>query len=270
LSFLLFKAHKNIQHIIKKQALQKQTLQIQNRILETLKLYFPKRILTYILSTPSYPFLAKRKKITLLFCDLCQFTQLSEQLPPSLISDILNRFLSKMDNIIDAYGGILNEIVGDGLVILLGALDHLSPQNQAHRAARLALDMQKTMLTLQKEWNMLGIEYAIQLRIGIHQDNVTLGSFGSDKRRVFRAMGQGVNIAARLEKYSKPNEILVSYSIYSQCSQHFSFSSLKKVHFKGSRYEYDICCLLSEKNHDTIKIKEQKKYIPLLRAIIKE
>jgi len=214
---------------------------------EKLGRYFPKQMVKRIITDDANnPLIARRKKITVLFADLSGFTTVSDRFEPEVITEILNSFLTKMGALIEKHGGILNEILGDGLVVLFGAIDNIDKELQAKNAAKLALEMQIEMKDLAEQWLESGFDHNVKLRVGIHQDFATVGNFGSEDIMAFRAVGSGVNFASRLESYSNPGEISVSYSIYAHCKKDFEFSSLQEIKFKGFNHKQRVCKLISE------------------------
>ncbi len=217
---------------------------------EKLGKYFPEQMVRQIVTNNNNEQLvAKRKQVTILFADLVGFTSISDRFEPEMITEILNGFLGKMGKLIEANNGVLNEILGDGLVVLFGALDNMSKQEQAMSAAKLALQMQQAMKQLEQQWLEAGIDHNVKLRVGIHQDFATVGNFGSEDIVAFRAVGSGINLAARIESYSKPDKITVSYPIYAQCKDSFEFSPLEEVQFKGFNHPHRVCQLINAKSN---------------------
>ncbi|WP_444996021.1 two-component regulator propeller domain-containing protein [Aliikangiella sp. IMCC44359] len=215
---------------------------------ERLGKYFPTEMVKQIVTGDSNnPLIAKRKQITVLFADLAGFTSVSDRFEPEAITDILNSFLGRMGRLVEARNGVLNEILGDGLVILFGALEHMDKREQANSAANLALEMQQAMEELAEEWLEAGIDHNVKLRIGIHQDFATVGNFGSEDIVAFRAIGSGVNLAARLENHSEPGKIMVSYPIYAQCRDDFEFTQLNEIKFKGFNHPHRVCTLIDKR-----------------------
>jgi signal transduction histidine kinase/ligand-binding sensor domain-containing protein/class 3 adenylate cyclase/CheY-like chemotaxis protein len=216
---------------------------------ERLGKYFPKQMVNQIVTnSDDNQLVAERKQICILFADLAGFTSVSDRFEPEAIRDVLNSFLGKMGELIEQHDGILNEILGDGLVVLFGALDNMSKIDQAKNAASLALKMQQAMEELSNQWLDAGFDHNVKLRIGVHQDFATVGNFGSKDIVAFRAVGSGVNFAARLEAFAKPGEVAVSYPIYAQCREMFNFSELEEVQFKGFNHAHRVCRLLSNNN----------------------
>ena len=211
--------------------------------------YFPKQMVKQIITDDIHnPLVAKRKQITVLFADLAGFTSISDRFEPEAITDILNSFLGKMGQLIEIRNGILNEILGDGLVVLFGALENMDKRLQAKSAANLALEMQAAMDGLADQWLEAGFDHNVKLRIGIHQDFATVGNFGSEDIVAFRAVGSGINLASRLENHADAGQIMVSYPIYAHCRDNFEFTELEEITFKGFNHTHRVCKLLNEKN----------------------
>ena len=215
---------------------------------ERLGKYFPKQMVNQIITNDEdSQLISERKLVTILFADLAGFTTVSDRFEPEAITDILNSFLGKMGELIEQHDGVLNEILGDGLVVLFGAIDNMSKLDQARNAANLALKMQQAMEVLSSEWLDAGFDHNVKLRIGVHQDFATVGNFGSKDLVAFRAVGSGVNFASRLEGYSESGEITVSYPIYAQSRDDFEFSGLEEVQFSGFNHKHRVCKLMSAK-----------------------
>ncbi|MDQ7049899.1 MAG: adenylate/guanylate cyclase domain-containing protein [Enterobacterales bacterium] len=227
---------------------QKEHTKTLQQACERLGKYFPKQMVNQIITNDQdNPLVAQRKQITILFADLAGFTSVSDRFEPEAITDILNSFLGRMGELVEQHQGILNEILGDGLVVLFGALDNMTKQQQAQNAASLSLKMQQAMTELSEKWLEAGFDHSVQLRIGVHQDFATVGNFGSKDIVAFRAVGSGVNFAARLESYCSAGEITVSYPIYAQCRDQFEFSELTEVLLKGFNHKHRVCQLVGLK-----------------------
>lgn len=215
---------------------------------ERLGKYFPKQMVNQIVTSDVHnPLVAQRKQITVLFADLSGFTSVSDRFEPEAITDILNSFLGRMGKLIEENGGMLNEILGDGLVVLFGALENMDKVTQAQSAAALALEMQGAMNDLAEDWLEAGFDHNVKLRIGIHQDFATVGNFGSQDIVAFRAVGSGINLAARLENHTEGGRIMVSYPIFAHCRENFEFTELKEITFKGFNHPHRVCHLVKKK-----------------------
>ena len=211
--------------------------------------YFPPPLVQRLLTDPDAKQLqAERRRLTVLFADLVEFTALTDRFEPEIITELLNQFLGGMGALVEKFGGTLNELLGDGLVVLFGAPELMDKESQAERAVALAVAMQREMLRLQKSWLDAGIDHNINLRIGIHQDFATVGNFGSGNLLAYRAVGSGVNLAARLQAHCTPGRVLVSYPVYALTRERYPFEPLQEIAVKGFGHAHRVC----ELNPDSV------------------
>ena len=156
----------------------------------------------------------ERRKLSIFFSDLVGFTDIAEELEPEDLSRVLNEYFSAMTSIANRHGGTVDELSGDAILILFGAPHATSDKDHALRAARMALEMQDEMQTLNAGWQNAGIPQALQVRMGINTGVVTVGSFGSPERMKYAAQGRHVNLAARLQSHCEPGKVLLSHSTW--------------------------------------------------------
>ncbi|NQD35507.1 response regulator [Permianibacter sp. IMCC34836] len=210
--------------------------------------YFPPPLVQRLLADPDAKQLqAERRRLTVLFADLVEFTALTDRFEPEIITDLLNQFLGGMGALVEKFGGTLNELLGDGLVVLFGAPETMEKEDQAERAVALAVAMQREMQRLQRSWLDAGIDHNIKLRIGIHQDFATVGNFGSGLVLAYRAVGSGVNLAARLQAHCEPGRVLVSYPVFALTRDRYPFEPLQEIAVKGFGHAHRVCELQPEK-----------------------
>jgi class 3 adenylate cyclase len=155
-----------------------------------------------------------RRKLTLFFSDIKDFTRTTDSMEPEDMGRLLNEYFSCMNDIIQAYEGTLANITGDALFVFFGAPDRTSDRDHALRCMQMSIDMQQKMGELQQKWFSEGLEYPLQIRCGINTGMATVGSFGSRQRSEYSAMGMQVNLASRLETACKPGGILISHSTW--------------------------------------------------------
>lgn len=141
-----------------------------------------------------------RRELTLMFTDLAGFTRLSEQLPPEQVAALLNETLTRMTRIILAQGGTVDKFIGDAIMAFWGA--PLEDGEQARHACEAAWEMQAAMAALRQEYAEGGLP-ALHMRIGIHSGPAVVGNMGSVDRFDYTAIGDTVNLAARLEGVNK-------------------------------------------------------------------
>jgi class 3 adenylate cyclase/ligand-binding sensor domain-containing protein len=199
-----------------------------------LQKYFPKKVAERILRQESDVRVeAERRPVTVVFTDLAGFTRLSEATPPGRVTALLNEYLNEMVALIDAHGGTLDKFMGDGIMVLFGAADPMPPDEQAQRAVAMAVEMQRAMGRLRASWEAGGLPHRVDLRIGIHQSEVTVGNFGSDELVEFTAIGRGVNLAARLESACAPGGVLVSEDVHALTADAVAFEPPRELSLKG-------------------------------------
>jgi class 3 adenylate cyclase len=155
-----------------------------------------------------------RKKLTLFFSDIKDFTKITDALEPEDMARLLNEYLTEMNKIINIYQGTLAQVIGDGLYIFFGAPKKTNDKNQAIECLKMAINMQLKMKELNKNWYQLGVEEKLQIRCGINTGMATVGGYGSSERKEYTAMGMQVNIAARIESVCPPRKIMLNHTTW--------------------------------------------------------
>jgi adenylate cyclase len=177
--------------------------------------FMPEYVVKQLLKNPdSFTLGGVNQVITVLFADIRGFTSLAEREDPSKIVSLLNRYFSEMSEIIFAHGGTLDKYIGDGLMALFGA--PTASEEDALNAVKAAVSMQKKLRDLNKELRSEGLA-EIAVGIGLHTGEALVGYIGSDKRSEYTAIGDTVNLAARLESNAAGGEILISDATAEAC-----------------------------------------------------
>lgn len=170
--------------------------------------FMPDYVVKQLLENPdSFRLGGVNQTITVLFADIRGFTALSEHENPEKVVGLLNRYFSAMTEVIFAYGGTLDKYIGDGLMAIFGA-PTATPVDAAN-AVKAAVAMQKRLVTLDQELRTDGYA-AVQIGIGLHTGIATIGYIGSEQRSEYTAIGDTVNLAARLESNAAGGQILLS------------------------------------------------------------
>lgn len=157
----------------------------------------------------------QRKKLTVFFSDIKDFTDLSEELEPEDLAEILNGYLSEMSEIAIRHGGTIDKFIGDSIMVFFGDPYSKGSKNDAMAAVSMALEMRRHMKVLRQQWQAQGINKRLEIRMGINTGYCTVGTFGADTRRDYTVIGREVNLASRLENAAGSDEILVSGETYS-------------------------------------------------------
>lgn len=144
-----------------------------------------------------------KREITALFTDIQNFTSLCEKIEPEIIVNILNQFFTEMVMVIHKHEGLVDKFIGDAIMALWGTPKLMDTKLQANLAVSCALAMKKELIQINKVWKEMGFTEDLNIRIGINTDIAITGNLGSPQRAQFSAIGDGVNVASRLEGVNK-------------------------------------------------------------------
>lgn len=156
----------------------------------------------------------KRKKLTIFFSDIKDFTETTEDLQPEDLTYLLNEYFTEMSKIAMEYGGTIDKYIGDAMVIFFGDPETRGVKEDAIQCVRMAVAMQRRLKDLQEMWREKGFEKPFRQRIGINTGYCNVGNFGSAFRLNYTIIGPEVNLAARLEQTSDIGGIMMSYETY--------------------------------------------------------
>ena len=191
--------------------------------------YTPKFLADKILTTRS-AIEGERKLVTVLFADVANFTTISEKLDPEEIHGIMDGCFKILMDEIHKYEGTINQFTGDGVMALFGA--PVAHEDHAQRACYAALAIQDSLTdygeTLKKTY---GIDF--KMRIGLNSGPVIVGSIGDDLRMDYTAIGDTINLAARVEQAASPGEVWVSQETRSFIRGYFKEESVGEIPLKG-------------------------------------
>ncbi len=186
--------------------------------------------------TPS--FRGTEKKVAILFSDLRSFTPFSEKLPPYDVIYVLNRYFYRMGQIVEKYGGVINNYIGDGMLALFGLMQ---PDDASERAVRAALEMMEAMKPFNTYLDNL---YNQQLRIGvgIHFGNAVMGDIGAPGSQRLTVVGDAVNLASRIESANKQlgTSLLISEATYHQVKDIVQTNPPRSVQIPGKTGTYNL------------------------------
>jgi adenylate cyclase len=174
----------------------------------------------------------KDLKATILFTDIIGFTGLTEKMPPRQINMLLNRFFSRMTDIIFEYDGTLDKYIGDSLMAIFGA--PIEKKDDAERAVAAALRMRQELAAMNDKAEK---KEKFKIRMGINTGNVVAGNVGSPKRMEYTVIGNPVNVASRLESLAQPNQIIIGEETYKQVKGKFKIRKIGLQKVKGSSKE---------------------------------
>ena len=179
---------------------------------------------------------SSRKKLTVFFSDIADFTETADQLESEALTQLLNHYLTEMSTIALEYGATIDKFVGDAIMIFFGDPESKGIREDALACVAMAIAMRDRMVELQRYWRDSGVEKPLRCRMGIHTDYCTVGNFGSDDRMDYTIIGGGVNLASRLEAASTPGEILISYETQAHIKDRILCEETGRIEVKGLAY----------------------------------
>jgi len=190
-----------------------------------------------------FNFKGEKKKLTILFSDVRSFTTLTEKSDPVELLTQLNEYLEAMTDIIFRYDGIVDKFIGDGIMAHWGAFTPDRPN--ALLAAQAGLEMMTRLLDLNKHWVATG-RPPLDIGVGINTDNVIFGNVGTGKKVDFTAIGDGVNLASRLESANKEfkTHIVISASTLGELGDQARVRPLGSIVVKGKTVGVEVFELL--------------------------
>ena len=176
---------------------------------------------------------AERKKLTIFFSDIVDFTAMTERLQPEEVTALLNEYLTEMSKIAYAHGATLDKFIGDAILAFFGDPNTLGPREDARACLRMAVAMQERLSQLQDKWREQGIEDPLRVRMGINTGYCNVGNFGSDDRMAYTIIGAEANLAARLQAIAPAGGIMLSYETYAHVKDIVEAEAMEPIGMKG-------------------------------------
>ena len=207
----------------------RQQYKLRQQIKKQFEHYLDPRQVKLLQDDPSLLKLGGEKKYcTFLFTDVRGFTNLSEKLPPEQVTDIMNKVLTEQVTCIQAHGGMVDKFIGDACMAIFNA--PLDIDEHEKRAIACAQDMRTAINKLQKT-----LPEPVAIGIGVNSGEAVIGNMGSDTRFDYSAIGDAVNIAARLESATKEVgvDILIGHETAKNCK--IVLKLLKPIKVKGKK-----------------------------------
>ncbi|WP_139490925.1 CHASE2 domain-containing protein [Brevibacillus dissolubilis] len=203
----------------------------RNRVTSLFSRYVSQQVVDELLASEAAQSLGgTRKHVSIMFVDIRGFTTLSEQIEPEEVIGVLNEYLDLGTRAVFAHEGTLDKFIGDGIMSIFGAPHTI--ENHAEMAVRAALAMKRGSAELAERLNQT-YGYSVSFGIGINTGDAVIGNIGSKNRLDYTAIGDTVNMAARLESNSKAGQILISQSTYDLVKDLFEIEELGEIKVKG-------------------------------------
>jgi class 3 adenylate cyclase len=194
------------------------------------------------MQTSGFALGGRRVQATVMFSDIRGFTTLVEQSSPEDVIELLNTYYTLMFEAITANGGVVNQMIGDGLMAIFGAPRPL-PEAEA-AAARAALDMLELVQLFNTEREREA-KPPIMIGIGIASGDMVAGYTGTQQRATYTCVGDTVNLAARLEAHTKQtgHSVLMCADTAARLGARFTLEPLGPVQFKGKTVATEVLAL---------------------------
>ena len=221
---------------------------------ETFSSYLSKDLLNQLIANPkSLKLGGERKNLSILFSDIRGFTQLSESMSPERLIDILNRYFTPMTKAVLTNKGMLDKYIGDAVMAFFNA--PVDVKEHADAACYTALEMIEKLDLLNRELEAEGI-LPIKIGIGLNTAEVIVGNIGSDDKKDYTIIGDGVNLASRVEGLTKNYgvQILITEFTVKYLRDDFIYREIEQVQVKGK----DEAVLLYELMPNNARAKEIK------------
>ena len=209
----------------------------KERILNKLSKYFSPQVYSSIFSGAlDVTINTSRKNLTVFFSDIKGFTTITEKLEPEILTKLITNYLTKMTDIAIEYGGTVDKYIGDAIMIFFGDPESKGIKEDANSCVLMAIKMKKALKELRKNWELAGVSESLDVRMGIHTDMCTVGNFGSLDRLDYTVLGNGVNLASRLESLAESNEILISENTYNLIKEEIHCNYFDSLTVKGKAH----------------------------------
>jgi adenylate cyclase len=173
----------------------------------------------------------EERRVTVLFADIRNFTSIAERLTPHRSLELLNRYLAILNAVIEKHGGVIDKYTGDGVMALFGA--PISREDDAARAVATSLEMVRAVRDLGGSLAADGLPHP-DIGIGLNTSEVIAGNVGTPSRFNYTVLGDGVNLAARLETLTKRYRVpIVCGQPTRALADEFTYRELDKVRVRG-------------------------------------
>jgi class 3 adenylate cyclase len=208
--------------------------QLLQKASDRLSKYLSPQICEQIFSDVEFDTGTGRKKLTIFFSDIVNFTSITESMEAEELSGFLNFYLTNMCEIALKYGGTIDKFIGDSVMIFFGDPHSKGPEQDALACCNMGLEM---LAFVEKNEELFKEKFKfpekLEIRIGVHSGVCSVGNFGSDQRLDYTVIGRAVNVAARLEQAAPNNSMLFSNSTKSLLGDTFQVSDSIEVKAKG-------------------------------------
>lgn len=182
----------------------------------------------------------ERKRVTILFADIVNSTELAESMDAEEVHEIYNGALQRMSQAVTEMGGTIGALMGDGMMAIFGA--PIAHEDDPERATLAGLAILEAITHYTPRYGT-----SLQVRVGINTGLVMMGEMGGYGRTVYTAVGDAVNLAHRLESAAQPNSVLVGESTWKYLAHRFESEPLGTIPVKGLKHPVAVFRILLPK-----------------------
>jgi class 3 adenylate cyclase len=175
----------------------------------------------------------ERKKLTIFFSDIVEFTATTERLQPEELTGLLNEYLTEMSDVALQHGGTVDKFIGDAILVFFGDPESRGVVEDAKACLKMAVAMQARLAELSERWMRRGVEKPFRARMGINTGYCNVGNFGSADRMDYTIIGAEANLAARLQQAAAIGQIVMSYETYALVQDMVVAKRLPPITMKG-------------------------------------
>jgi class 3 adenylate cyclase len=173
---------------------------------------------------------SERRPITVLFADIAGSTAIAERLDPEDWTALVSQAFERMNRTIERYGGTIARLMGDGVLAFFGA--PVAHEDDPERAVRCGLDLVQAIDELDSQQTIAGAQ-GLRVRVGVNTGPVVVGMVGTEAASEYTAMGDAVNVAARMQAAARPGSVLVTASTYRFVSSFVEAADVGQLELKG-------------------------------------
>jgi len=210
--------------------------------------YLPRGITEKILSQRD-KIEGERRQVTVMFADIQGFTPLVERLGPEEAYSVMDQVYEILIHKVHDYEGTVNEMTGDGIMALFGA--PIALEDAPQRAIRSAYAIHREVLNFSEKLKKEKGLSPIRMRVGIHTGPVVVGTLGNDLRVEFKAVGDTVNLASRMEGLAEPGTTYVTEDTFKLTEGYFRFEALGEKSVKGKEGQVKVYQVIAPSSRRT-------------------
>jgi adenylate cyclase len=184
----------------------------------------------------------RRKEVTVLFCDIRDFTPMADQLDPDELQLVLDEYLEEMGDAATANGGSVNKVLGDGLMVLFN--DPRDQEDHQMRGIKAGLEMAERVRALDARLHGR-LPDRLSVGVGVHTGTATVGRLGRKRMLDYTAVGSSINLASRLQGLATDNSVIATSATYASLGEKITTRNERRTTLKGFAHPVTIAEILS-------------------------